>query len=99
MFVALLMDVLMVLSYLWQSSQGGQVTYWIGFVLQIILTIGVLSALISYQGKRYKNPVVFGFFTATVRYGILLISLVGGALLAFLYALNLFGANSVIFGA
>ena len=94
--LAILMDALMVGLYMWQASAGAG-TYMIGFILQIIAVIALLWATFGYQGKKYKNPWIFGWFTASIGYGIIIMSLVVGALILFLYGLNVFGINSIIF--
>ncbi|MBW0222056.1 MULTISPECIES: hypothetical protein [Lentilactobacillus] len=50
----------------------------------------------TYKGKKYTRW-SFTLYNTTFRYDIIVISAIVNALIAFLYGLNVFGINNVIF--
>ncbi|WP_125711249.1 hypothetical protein [Lacticaseibacillus porcinae] len=69
----------------------------LGFGVQIIFTIILLIFVFGYRGQRKGR---FNFDTwshvFTLPFALIVISFIGNGLLAFLYYLNLSGANSLI---
>lgn len=68
-----------------------------GVLVQLALTIGLLWLTIRYHGPRYSNFRPEGYSYFSIRYGIIVLSLILNGILLFLYGLNLFGGNDVIF--
>lgn len=97
--LAILIDIITVGSYMFQSGHPSTGVYTLGLIVQAIATIILIIWSFSYRGRKYRNGWLFGLFSATVSYGIILISAVINALVLVLYAMNLFGINSIIFGS
>jgi hypothetical protein len=94
---ALLLDVICLGGYYFQLYSGGPIIYLLGLFLQAIITIVLLWMTLTYKGKRYRNPWLFGWFSATIRFGIVLMSLGVNAVMTFMYVVNYFGINDLIF--
>ncbi|AQW20767.1 hypothetical protein PL11_001970 [Lentilactobacillus curieae] len=99
--LAIILDILSVGNYFFQLTVGPHtgVAYWLGTILQIIFAVILLLFAITYKGKKnidvkvpgYKNDV------PTLRYSIIMASLILNIPVIFLYVLNLTGAP-IIFG-
>lgn len=96
--LAIVIDVITAFAYFFQVRMGSMPVYALGIVLQAIATLILIIWTFTYHRKKYRNPVIFGFFTATFSYGIILISAAVNALVLVLYVMNIMGINSVIFG-
>ncbi|MFY1067130.1 hypothetical protein [Enterococcus sp. AD013-P3] len=99
-FVALLLDLLAAGSYFVQlyffPNKGLEL---IGILIQSALTIGLLWLMFRYRGPRHSNFQPEGYSYFTIRYGIIVLSFILNGILLFLYGLNLFGGNDLIFSA
>jgi hypothetical protein len=91
-----LIDLACVGLYFFQSSFGSTAIYMIGFILQLSATLFLVVASLTYKGKKYTRW-SFTLYNTTFRYDIIVISAIVNALIAFLYGLNVFGINNVIF--
>lgn len=95
-FVAILLDVIAVASYVVQSQQPR--FYTLGMILQAILTVVLLIMTFAYRGKKFGW---FNFSTwvhnFSLRYALIVVSFLGNVIVLFLYYLNLTGRNSLIF--
>ncbi|MCH4057073.1 hypothetical protein [Lapidilactobacillus gannanensis] len=69
----------------------------VGFILQAALVLVLLLLTIDYQGPRLTRYRPVGYAYLTIRYGIIVLSLVINALVLFLEALAYFGINDVLF--
>ncbi|GAX00802.1 hypothetical protein [Secundilactobacillus silagei] len=96
--LAIIVDVITALTYFFQAKLGTVPVYSLGIVVQAVATLVLIIWTFTYQHKRYRNPLIFGFFTATFSYGIIVISAAVNALILILYVMNITGINSVIFG-
>ncbi|MFD1124660.1 hypothetical protein ACFQ22_04690 [Lentilactobacillus raoultii] len=94
---AIFLDAIALGGYFFQLINGGPTIYLLGLFLQAIITIGLLIMTISFKGPHYANPWTYGWYTATFRYGIIVMSLAINAVVVFLYGLNYFGINHLIF--
>ncbi|GAW98673.1 hypothetical protein [Secundilactobacillus mixtipabuli] len=95
--LAIIVDVITAFTYLFQVKSGSTGVYVLGIIVQAVATLLLLVWALTYRRKKYRNPVIFGFFTATFSYGIILISVVINALVFVLYLMNILGINGVIF--
>ena len=96
-FLAILIDVVAVLNYFVQLHFQEPFLYWIGIILQVVITFPLLIMTFSYKGRRRVRWAWPGNFTATFSYSIILMSFILNAIAILLYAFNLMG-NGVIFG-
>ena len=94
---ACFLDCLALGTYFIQLNHPSNPIYVVGTVIQIIITVGLLLIAISYRGPRFTAWRPAGFSYLTIRYGIIIMSLVINGLVLFLYGLNLSGINPVIF--
>ncbi|MFD1484738.1 hypothetical protein ACFQ5J_05795 [Lacticaseibacillus baoqingensis] len=94
-FIALLIDVIAAGSW-YAQRQGGW--YGLGLGLQVLLTLILLVMTFGYRGKR-KGYFNFNTWSHvfTLRFAVIVFSLIGNALLVFLYYLNWTGQNPLIF--
>lgn len=94
--LTLLVDLVAAGSYYGQRQAAGHFLF--GLILQLGLVVLTLVATIGYSGRRRGR---FNFATGThvftVPYTFIVVSLIGNALLAFLYYLNYTGTNHLIF--
>mgnify|MGYP001306422431 CR=1 FL=1 len=95
-FIAILIDLVAAGSYWLQLNFGGQMIYWLGIILQIILTLPLLIFTFSYQGRRFARFQGPFSFVMTLRYGIVVMSLILNVIMLALYLINLHG-NPIIF--
>ncbi|WP_203650266.1 hypothetical protein [Secundilactobacillus yichangensis] len=95
--LAIVTDVITAFTYFFQVRSGSMGVYALGIVVQAVATLLLLVWTFTYHRKKYRNPIIFGFFTATFSYGIILISAVVNALILILYVMNIMGINNVIF--
>ncbi|MGL0747171.1 hypothetical protein ABPD29_00955 [Secundilactobacillus paracollinoides] len=95
--LAIIVDIIALGGYYFQLNAASVGVYWVGFMLEIILTLILIVFCFNYKGRRFRNPWIFGFYMATLPYGIILISMVLNLIMVFLYGLNVFGVNSVVF--
>lgn len=94
--VAILLDLLAAGGYYVQLHSAG--LYLVGAIFQGLLVVLLLGITFGYKGKKWGW---FNYSTwahnFTIRYAIIVFSLIGNALLLFLYILNLTGTNSLVF--
>lgn len=95
--LAIVTDVITAFTYFFQVRSGSMGVYALGIVVQTVATLLLLVWTFTYHRKKYRNPIIFGFFTATFSYGIILISAAVNALILILYVMNIMGINNVIF--
>lgn len=96
-FLTVIIDLFTFLVYFVQVKMGSMPVYAFGIVVQIIATLILIVWSLTYHRKKFRNPMIFGFFTATFSYGIILISAAINALVLILYVMNIMGINRVIF--
>lgn len=96
-FLTILIDVLTFAAYLFQFKMGSMSAYTVGIVVQAVATLILIVWTLTFHRKRFRNPMLFGFFTATFSYGIILMSAAINALVLILYVMNIMGINHVIF--
>lgn len=95
--LAIILDIVAFGGYLFQVGNGGTMVYVLGLVLQVIVTLFLIRFCFRFGGQRHRNPWIFGWFTATFRYGVILISTAINALVLVMYVMNILGINNVIF--
>lgn len=93
---ALLLDAAAFGTYWLQTQAAG--LYVFGVIAQGVITLALLIMTFTYKGKR------FGWFNFqtwahnfTIRYTVIVLSLIVNAVVLFLYVLNVTGTNSLIF--
>ncbi|MCI1986666.1 MAG: hypothetical protein LKJ69_07515 [Lactobacillus sp.] len=95
-FLALLIDLIAAGGWYVQRQAAG--FYTPGLVLQIVLAVLLLVMTFSYRGQRKGR---FNYDTwrhvFTLRFAVIVLSLIANALLVFLYYLNWTGQNPLIF--
>ncbi|GAX04945.1 hypothetical protein IWT25_00247 [Secundilactobacillus pentosiphilus] len=96
-FLTILIDVLTFAAYLFQVKVGSMPVYAVGIVVQAVATLILIIWSLTFHRKKFRNPMFFGFFTATFSYGIILMSAAINALVLILYVMNIMGINHVIF--
>ncbi|OJG57923.1 hypothetical protein RV07_GL003233 [Enterococcus malodoratus] len=69
----------------------------LGLIFQTIMTVLLLIIMIGYHGKKYSGFRPEGYSYLTIRYGIIVISFVLNGIALFLYGLNYFGINDIVF--
>lgn len=98
-FIAILIDLLTLGGYFIQLNHGGAMTYLLGLIFQGVMTILLLIIMIGYHGKKYAGYRPEGYSYFTIRYAIIVLSFVINGLVLFLYGLNYFGVNDLIFSS
>lgn len=96
-FIAIIIDAVALAGYFVQLHAASTGLYWIGFILEIVLTVILIVFCFGYKGRRFRNPWIFGFYLATIPYGIILFSTAVNLIMVFLYGLNVFGINPLVF--
>lgn len=96
-FIAILIDLLTMGGYFLQLNSGGPMIYLLGMIFQGVMTIVLLIMLIGYHGKKYSGYRPEGYSYLTIRYAIIVISFVINGIVLFLYVLNYFGINDLVF--
>lgn len=94
---ACFLDFLALGTYFIQLNHPSNAIYVVGAVIQLIITAGLLLIAIGYRGPRFTAWRPAGFSYLTIRYGIIITSLVINGLILFLYGLNLSGTNPIVF--
>ncbi|MEE6710800.1 hypothetical protein PS410_01150 [Pediococcus acidilactici] len=94
---ACFLDFLALETYFIQLNHPSNAIYVVGAVIQLIITAGLLLIAIGYRGPRFTAWRPAGFSYLTIRYGIIIVSLVINGLILFLYGLNLSGTNPIVF--
>ncbi|MEG1504130.1 MAG: hypothetical protein RSC16_07780 [Enterococcus sp.] len=95
--IALLIDLLAFGSYVFQLHNGHSVIYLLGLIIQIIITVLLLIILVGYHGKKYSRFKSEGYSYLSIRYAIIVFSLILNAIMVFFYVLNYLGINDVVF--
>lgn len=95
--IAIMIDLITLGGYFLQLNHGGPGIYLLGLIFQTVMTVVLLIILIGYHGKKYSGFRPEGFSYLTIRYGIIVISFVINGIALFLYGLNYFGINDVVF--
>ncbi|KRN25609.1 hypothetical protein [Lacticaseibacillus camelliae] len=94
--IAILLDAIAFGSYRLQAQSAA--LYHLGLVGQSVIVLALLIMTITYKGKKLGW---FNFATwthnFTIRYAVIVLSLIVNALVLFLYILNLTGTNTLIF--
>lgn len=96
-FIAILIDTLTLGGYFLQLNNGGSIFYLIGLIFQGIMTVLLLFITIGYHGKKLTSFRPAGYPYLTIRYAVILLSFLINAIVLFLYGLNYFGINDVVF--
>lgn len=98
MIFAIFLDVLSAGLYFFQRQHPDPPILTVGLVLQAVMVIALLVLTITYKGKRYRTiqPVV-GVRHVSIRFAVIILSLVIHGIVEFLYILNFFGINKLIF--
>lgn len=95
--IAILIDLITLGGYFLQLNNGGPTLYLLGLVFQTIMTVLLLIIMIGYHGKKYSGFRPEGYSYLTIRYGIIVLSFVLNGIALFLYGLNYFGINDIVF--
>lgn len=98
-FIAILIDLLTLGSYFLQLNNGGLMIYLSGMIFQGVMAILLLIIMIGYHGKKYAGYRPEGYSYLTIRYATIVFSFVINGLVLFLYGLNYFGVNDLIFSS
>lgn len=96
-FFAILLDIITAATYLFQTSHGSTGVYIAGLIVQVVATLLLIGWCFTFRGRKYRNGWLFGLFSATISYGIILVSAAINALVLVLYVMNIMGINHVIF--
>lgn len=94
--ITILLDLICIGLYFVQDTYGSTAIYMTGFIIQTVITNFLIIAAFTYSGKKYTNH-FFSIYNTTFRYDIIVISAIVNALMLFLYGMNVFGINNVIF--
>lgn len=97
--IAILLDLLSVALYIFQRLAPTEAPRLIsGLVIQALIVLALLVLTFSYRGKRFSQvqPVVAKRILS-IRFAIIVISLIIAAAVEFLYVLNYLGVNQLIF--
>lgn len=97
--IAIILDVLAVGLYHWQSQLLTHSRFLLGFSGQVLVVLLCLGLTIAYHGPRkQQHDYTFkGYRYLTIRFAIILFSLLINGIVLFLYYLNLTGRNTMIF--
>lgn len=98
MVFAMLLDALCVGMYFFQRQHQNTVVLTVGLVMQAAMVLALLVLMITYKGKRYHTiqPVV-GVRYFSFRFAVIVFSFAIHGIMEFLYLLNFFGINTLIF--
>ncbi|GCF93266.1 hypothetical protein NRIC_11570 [Enterococcus florum] len=94
---ALLIDALTLGGYYLQLNHPGSFIYLIGFIFQLVMTLLLFFLTVGYHGKRYAGFRPEGYSYLSIRFGLIVVSLLINGIVLFLYGLNLFGINDLVF--
>ncbi|WP_353990234.1 hypothetical protein ABVF11_03335 [Pediococcus argentinicus] len=97
-FLALLVDAVTAAFYFLQLKVMSQPMFIIGLIVQIVAVLALLVLSFGYRGQRQSKWRPEGYGYMTIRYGIIIVSLVVNAIVLFLYILNQTG-NNIIFSS
>lgn len=98
MFVALALDSLALGNYLFQSQNPDIFRTTIGLISQGLIIFLLLFKTLTYKGKRYNTiQPVFGVRYFSIRFAVIIFSLILAVVFGFLYLLNYLGINPLIF--
>lgn len=95
--IAILIDLLTLGGYFIQLNNGSSALYLAGLIFQTVMTIVLLVIMIGYHGEKYSRYRPAGYSYLTIRYAIIVISFIINGIVLFLYGLNYFGINDVVF--
>ncbi|HCM85132.1 MULTISPECIES: hypothetical protein [Enterococcus] len=95
--IAILIDLITLGGYFLQLNNGAPTLYLLGLIFQTIMTVLLLIIMIGYHGKKYSGFRPEGYSYLTIRYGIIVLSFVLNGIALFLYGLNYFGINDIVF--
>lgn len=98
-FIAILIDLFTLGGYFLQLNHGGAMLYLLGLIFQGVMTILLLIIMIGYHGKKHTGYRPEGYSYLTIRYGIIVLSFIINGIVLFLYGLNYFGVNDLIFSS
>ncbi|MFZ2353202.1 hypothetical protein [Paucilactobacillus nenjiangensis] len=78
-----------------------QSMFWLGLIVQVVLTVILLFMVFTYKGQRKVKWFDFENWIHpwTLRYGIIMFSMILNAILIFLYWLNVSGTNTLVFNS
>lgn len=94
-FNAILIDCLALFMYYIQLQNTN--LHLLGLVVQGVIVLLLLILSFTYQGKRHAKTPPIGYRYFSIRYAILIFSVLINALVLFLYVLNYLGINDLIF--
>lgn len=97
--IAIFLDLLSVALYIFQRMAPTETPRLIlGLVIQALIVLALLVLAFSYRGKRLSQvqPVVAKRILS-IRFAVIVISLIIAAVMEFLYVLNYLGVNQLIF--
>lgn len=97
--IAILIDLLTLGGYFLQLNNARSEFYLLGLIFQGIMTLLLLVIMIGYHGKKYTSYRPEGYAYFTLRYAIIVVSCLINGVALFLYGLNYFGINDVVFSS
>lgn len=98
-FVAIIIDLITLGAYFLQLNYGSQTIYLFGLIFQVAMTALLLFITLAYHGKRFSRWRPEGYSYFSIRYAIIVLSFIINGMVLFLYVLNFFGGNDLIFSA
>ncbi|MFR3683796.1 MAG: hypothetical protein ACLTXM_01985 [Enterococcus sp.] len=96
-FIAILIDLFTLVGYFLQLNNESSLLYLLGLFFQGVMTVVLLIIMIGYHGKKHTGYRPEGYSYLTIRYAIIVLSFVINGIVLFLYGLNYFGINDVVF--
>ena len=97
--IAIIVDFITLGFYFLQLKVLTQPIFVIGLIVQTVAVLFLLVLVFSYKGQRYSKFSPIGYRYLTIRYGIVVLSLLINGFVLFLYILNITGRNDVIFSS
>lgn len=97
-FIAIILDEIAAAVYVIQDQNRTQSMFVAGLIVQAVLALILLIMTFSYGGprKQKRDYTLKGYRYLTVRFGIIIISLIINAVMVFLYVLNLKNGGSAV---
>jgi hypothetical protein len=96
--ITIIIDALLAGLYFFQLNAAESVIYFLGMIIQAVFTVLLLILAVRYRGKKFAviQPHFF-YRNISIRYAIIIFSVIINALVLFLYVLNYLGINDIIF--
>ncbi|KRM54686.1 hypothetical protein [Lacticaseibacillus sharpeae] len=95
--IVIILDAFAAVCYLFLAQGQSNALITVGAGVQIVITILLLILTIMFNGHRRARYWTSTYHPFTFRFGIILLSLVGNALIALLYVMYVTGTNTILF--